>query len=289
MEFFHETFSLFTSPEQRLYWPILLGSLLIGLFYSRGFEFFGKKGILHPSSLFDLKLLLLNNFFKVTLFPLLLLSSYEVSVVIYRVFANMMPGFQGWKLGSLEKSIIATLFAFVVSDFLRFLQHVLMHETPILKKIHRTHHSAEVLTPFTLFRTHPMESFFGSFRSVFSTGLTIACYSFFFQELVPVIDILGVNAFGFIFNAMLANLRHSPIPISFGSIEYVLISPRMHQIHHSKDPRHYNKNYGVALALWDQLWGSYYRPQSEEANNLTFGLTKIHTPHTLKSLLPAKV
>jgi len=46
----------------------------------------------------------------------------------------------------------------------------------------------------------------------------------------------------------------------------------MHQIHHSNNPLHWDKNYGVALAIWDQIFGSYYRPHKEEASSLSFGL-----------------
>ena len=46
----------------------------------------------------------------------------------------------------------------------------------------------------------------------------------------------------------------------------------MHQIHHSNNPIHFGKNYGVALAVWDQLFGSFYKPKSDELKNLTFGV-----------------
>lgn len=285
VEVFQKTFSLFIEPEQRLYWPVLLSSLLFAIAYSKSFEIFGKKGLLHPSSLLDLKLMVLNNALKIFLFPLFLLSSFQISIAIHKGLLFFFPYFSGFDVETLTKSIIATLFAFVVNDFLRFFQHLLMHEVSFLSKFHATHHSAQVLTPFTLFRTHPLESFLGSFRGILSVGITLACYSFFFKGMVPVIDILGVNAFGFLFNAFLANLRHSPVPISFGPMEYFFISPRMHQIHHSRDKMHNNKNYGVALALWDQLWGSYYRPTKGEASNLVFGFSDNRQARTLRGAL----
>ncbi|MCR9205813.1 MAG: sterol desaturase family protein, partial [Halobacteriovoraceae bacterium] len=167
---------------------------------------------------------------------------------------------------------VLTLIAFIVNDLFRFLHHYLMHRLPLLKSLHRTHHSALVLTPLTLFRSHPIESFIASMRNVLSLGITLALFSFLNQKPIQGWDILGVNLFGFLFNALFANLRHSPVPISFGLLECVFISPRMHQVHHSNNPKHWDKNYGVALALWDQIAGSYYRPSSSEAKDLKFGL-----------------
>lgn len=285
IEIFEKTFSLFVSPEQRLYWPVLLSSLIFAFIYTKGFNFFSKESLLHPSSIVDFKLLLLNNILKIFLFPIFFVSSFKISVFTHKFLYSLYPSFSGFEVGGYTKAIIATFMAFIINDFLRFFQHLLMHEIKFLRVIHSTHHSAQVLTPFTLFRTHPLESFLGACRSILSLGLVLAFYSFLFKGKVSAIDILGVNAFGFIFNAFLSNLRHSPIPISFGIFEYIFVSPRMHQIHHSRDKRHLNKNYGVALALWDQIWGTYYKPTNEECNSLVFGFNDNVKARTLLGAL----
>jgi sterol desaturase/sphingolipid hydroxylase (fatty acid hydroxylase superfamily) len=50
----------------------------------------------------------------------------------------------------------------------------------------------------------------------------------------------------------------------------VLISPAMHQMHHSIEPRHFNRNYGQALAIWDWMFGTLYVIHEKEV--VTFGL-----------------
>jgi sterol desaturase/sphingolipid hydroxylase (fatty acid hydroxylase superfamily) len=42
------------------------------------------------------------------------------------------------------------------------------------------------------------------------------------------------------------------------------MSPAHHQIHHSIDPRHWNKNFSVKLAIWDALFGTLYVPRKPE-------------------------
>jgi sterol desaturase/sphingolipid hydroxylase (fatty acid hydroxylase superfamily) len=274
-ELFQKLFSLTTDPAQRLYWPFLISSAVVMLLFGKKRIF---KDLLHPSSLLDVKLLSLNIVLKVFLFPLFLFSSFNVSLLAIKTLRYFFPYAQELSLSPLTQSILATLIAFVLNDFLRFAHHLLMHKSRILFTLHRTHHSALVLTPFTLFRSHPLESLMAGARNILSLGLTIALFSFLFKGKVNALDILGVNAFGLIFNAALANLRHSPLPISFGPLEFIFISPRMHQIHHSNNPAHFNKNYGVALSLWDLMIGTLYRPSKIESRALCFGLS-----HTLDS------
>jgi len=285
IELVEKFFSLTTDPSQRLYWPFLISSVFIIMLV-------GKKGtfkqILHPSSLLDMKILSINLVLKVFLFPLFLFSSFSTSLVVFKAFRLIFPYYQGLDLAPLAQSVAATLVAFSVNDFFRFFQHFLMHKSKTLFTLHKTHHSATVLTPLTLFRAHPLESLLAGARNILSLSITIALFAFLFKGRVSAIDILGVNAFGMVFNAALSNLRHSPIPISFGPLEYFLISPRMHQIHHSNNPAHFNKNYGVALSIWDHLCGSFYRPSSLEAKQLSFGLHQKESQESIEEATTLK-
>jgi sterol desaturase/sphingolipid hydroxylase (fatty acid hydroxylase superfamily) len=108
-------------------------------------------------------------------------------------------------------------------------------------------------------------------RDALSYGTVTGIFYFLFGSQLSTWDILGVNAFGFLFNLAGANLRHSEIWIHFGRLEPWLISPAAHQIHHSQDPLHYDKNFGVCLAIWDRWWGTHYDPR-KVMTRLHFGL-----------------
>ncbi len=272
---------LTTDPSQRVYWPFLIFSIVIAAWVSgkklslkEQFKVvFSSKGIFHKSSLLDLKLLSLNTALKVFIFPLFLFSVFGLSTELLQFAHKNFSGFTPFKLSPLSKSIAATVIAFLISDFLRFFFHFLMHNVAILRNIHRTHHTAKVLTPFTLFRVHPLEALIGTSRKLLTQALFISVYIFFFGGKIAAIDILGVNAFGFIFNAFGSNIRHMPVPISFGIFEYIFISPRMHQIHHSTFGAHQNKNHGVALSIWDMAFGTFYRPTQEDMVCIQYGIT----------------
>jgi hypothetical protein len=49
------------------------------------------------------------------------------------------------------------------------------------------------------------------------------------------------------------------------------MSPAHHQIHHSSDPIHFNKNLGSCLAVWDWLFGTLYVP-GKAREKLSFGV-----------------
>lgn len=256
-------------PSQRIYWPFLLLSLLVMVFWSGRKSF---KDFLNPSAFLDYKIMGLNILLKAFVFPFFLISTFQVSVWFLKLARSFFPNFSGLNIEGTSAALLVTVIAFVISDFFRFFHHYLMHRLPFLKQLHRTHHSALVLTPFTLYRAHPLESLLAGFRNVFAIGLSLGVFSFLIQRPVSGIEVLGVNIFGFVFNACLSNLRHSSVPISFGPLEYIFVSPRMHQLHHSNNPKHFGKNYGVALAIWDQLFGAFYRPTKQDMKELTFGV-----------------
>ena len=57
------------------------------------------------------------------------------------------------------------------------------------------------------------------------------------------------------------HLQHSHMWIAFrGVLGRIFVSPAHHQVHHSGNPKHFNKNFGSCLALWDWMFGTLYVP-----------------------------
>lgn len=54
-------------------------------------------------------------------------------------------------------------------------------------------------------------------------------------------------------------------------LEWVLVTPRYHHIHHSRDPALYNTNFGVTFGIWDRLFGTYTDPDQVK-EPLSFGI-----------------
>ena len=164
-----------------------------------------------------------------------------------------------------------TFFIFLLDDFSKYWVHRWMHKWPILWALHKVHHSAEVLTPITVYRTHPLEGIVFTLRGTFTQGVSISTFIFFFGNSVDLYTVLGANILLFLFNTAGSNLRHSHIGIRYwGWLEYILISPAQHQLHHSIDVKHHDKNFGAALAIWDYLFGSLHH--SVEIDDLKLGV-----------------
>ena len=165
-----------------------------------------------------------------------------------------------------------TLTLFVADDFIKWFVHFMMHKVPELWEFHKVHHSAEELNFATAERHHPLEIILTSAAAavVFGTvnGIFIAC----FGDNLTVQTVFGANIFMVAFNAFGGVLRHSPTWISFGPrVERWVISPAMHQIHHSGDTRHFDRNMGVSLAVWDRMFGTHYSPVSREISKFGIG------------------
>ena len=83
---------------------------------------------------------------------------------------------------------------------------------------------------------------------------------------------MNLNLITFTFYLVGYNLRHSHIWVAYPQwISHILISPAMHQIHHSAERRHFDKNLGYHLAIWDRLAGTLYIPEGRETFALGIG------------------
>ena len=146
---------------------------------------------------------------------------------------------------------------FLISDFSTYVAHRLCHEVKPLWAFHRVHHSAEVMTPLTVMRKHPVSDLFGSLvRIIFLAPLWGVIIFFWKPSAGPLIVTILTIGNG-MFATFAGNLRHSHVWISYGRVlERVFVSPAMHQIHHSTAEEHWNRNYGEIFALWDFLFGT---------------------------------
>jgi sterol desaturase/sphingolipid hydroxylase (fatty acid hydroxylase superfamily) len=161
----------------------------------------------------------------------------------------------GWVI-----ALIQFLVIFISRDFGTYVGHTLLHKVPILWSVHRTHHSAEALTVFTSARAHPLEYLhIQSFIAVFG-GLAGGLLLYLTGTSLHAMPVMILVAVG-IFFGMFGLAQHSHLPISFGKLNYILLAPVLHQIHHSAELRHRDKNLGGQLSIFDWLFGTIYVPQ----------------------------
>tara|TARA_Y100001970_G_scaffold276265_1_gene378729 strand:- start:20891 stop:21910 length:1020 start_codon:yes stop_codon:yes gene_type:complete len=299
-EYIPQLLDSFLNPQKRvsIYYLALAASIALcwsffvarrGLrnsFKHTRFYLFSRNIWFSRSALADYKILLANHALLILIAPFFI-SKLLVATVLFFALQDLIPagGAILSNVSPLSVAIGYTLFLFLLDDFSRFATHFALHRIPALWAFHKIHHSAETLSPLTVYRTHPVEAIIFSFRSIAVQSISISLVVFLFGSSVDLISVYGVNAILFVFNVTGSNLRHSHIQIRYGRrIERFLISPAQHQIHHSLDPRHHDRNFGAALAIWDWMAGSLYIARRNM--KLDFGLTKNQTAqtHLLSSL-----
>lgn len=138
---------------------------------------------------------------------------------------------------------------FLLKDLLEWGIHNLLHRVPWLWEFHKLHHSIEELDWIGNFRFHWMEI-------VVYQGLTYFPLVIFGVEDRVILAIAVVVT-------LIGHLNHSNLNVSWGPLRFVLNSPRMHVWHHDHDwpaDRPRGVNFGIALSLWDWLFGTAYWP-----------------------------
>ena len=276
---------LFVSPSMSIYWGYLLSAAVIavgvylwGAGRRRRVSLGGvirfllpRRIVLHRSTRHDLGVFVVNALLHTFLFagPLHGLSSF-VSARTYSagaaVFGAVDAPLAGWPF-----VLAATVVVFAAADFAFYVAHRLLHRIPLLWELHKVHHSAPVLTPFTVFRRHPGDVLFDGVVSGIVLGLVYGALGYAGGSAVDGYTILGVNAL--LFAALLFgfNLQHSHVWLRFGPLERVLVSPAAHHLHHSDRAEHFDRNFGNLLSIWDRLFGTWLSPPKRRPA-LRFGL-----------------
>ena len=111
-----------------------------------------------------------------------------------------------------------TMSLFLMDDVTKYFVHRALHRWPLLWHFHRVHHSAETLTPLTVYRTHPIEGVIFALRSVFVQAVMVTVFIYFFGDRATLATLLGANAILFVFNVTGSNLRHSHVRITYGNM-----------------------------------------------------------------------
>ena len=293
-DFLQDFFEEFTNPQKRIFVGYLMSAFVLALVWLCIAErdsakaaikkIFDKNVWLSTSSLADFKIIFVNRVIMSGT-AAALVTQITISTFLYKLLHGqaLIEPLALHFISAGSVAVIFTVFFFVFDDFSRFYVHRLMHRVPVLWAFHQVHHSAETMTPFTIFRTHPIEGFIFTLRTSVVQGIVISVFLFLFGSKVDLITVYGASVGVVIFHSLGSNLRHSHVKIRYPRlIELFFISPGQHQIHHSTEKRHFDKNFGVALAVWDLIFGSLLHSENQTHK---FGLTtKFGEKHNLLHL-----
>lgn len=231
---------------------------------------FPRRVFLHRSAKADYCIFLINN-------GLLFFVAFSALLTPFMISEGVIAGMQrfGIKTEAASASpfyqVCYTLIIVLVWDFSATYAHYLKHKTPIFWEFHKVHHSAEVMTPITALRRHPVDAMIGAAVTTLFLGTALALWVLISGRAAEPVMIFGSIAGIYLWRLLGYNLRHSHIWISYGDCwNRILISPAQHQIHHSNSAAHYDTNFGHIFSFWDSMLGTLYLPK--EGERVVFGI-----------------
>ena len=155
--------------------------------------------------------------------------------------------------------IAAIVAAVLLLDFWHYAWHILWHKIPILWRFHVVHHHDPEVDSTTAFRFHTGEIILSM------TALALA---------VPFFGLTMIHILIFKLILLSTSLFHHAnvkIPAHIDrALRAVIVTPRMHWVHHSRWTPETDSNYSAIFSIWDRLFGTYR--VREDTRDIELGL-----------------
>lgn len=159
-----------------------------------------------------------------------------------------------------QNPILYWLALLIAEDFLYYWLHRFDHEIRFFWATHVTHHSSEKMNFTVGFRSSVFQPLY---RFIYFIPLPLLGFK-------P-LDIVFVYAATQIWGIFV----HTELIKKMGFLEYILVTPSHHRVHHASNPKYLDKNMGMFLIIWDKLFGTFQAElPAEKYQPVKYGLTK---------------
>jgi sterol desaturase/sphingolipid hydroxylase (fatty acid hydroxylase superfamily) len=251
---------------------------------------FSKSVLIRDSFHADVKLFILSVVLMPVIVVSLVVSINTVSIAVHAALERAFGPVGTFYGYDFSIKFISTLVLFLAYEIGYWVDHYLKHRVSFLWELHKLHHTADILTPLTNFRNHPIDSIVFGYSLALFIGGASGVLDWLFSRKVEIFSIDGKNIIFIFFLWTIGHLQHSEFWIPFGGIwGRIILSPAHHQIHHSSDPQHFNRNLGSVLAVWDWMFGTLEIPSTKNPR-LTYGVTEEGpNPHSSVGMLVTPV
>ena len=201
------------------------------------------------------------NFFLLNLIVLFALSNTvaELFNEVLSVVGLSVSSFQLFDVDDLPRWLGLFIF-FIISDFVQWNTHRLLHRVPMLWNFHKVHHSVKEMGFAAHLRYHWMEPVV--YKSLLY--IPIAIIGGFDAQDVAIVHFFAIT---------IGHLNHANLGWDYGKLKYIFNNPKMHIWHHAKElPSHvrFGVNYGLTLSIWDYLFKTDYVPHNGRDIELGF-------------------
>jgi sterol desaturase/sphingolipid hydroxylase (fatty acid hydroxylase superfamily) len=151
----------------------------------------------------------------------------------------------------LESSLSLYLIAFICIDFASYWNHRLNHKINVFWNIHVIHHSSEEFNLACALRQ--------SISGLLGYGALFLIPAAILGVPAAIISVLApLHLFG----QFWYHTRHIG---KLGWLEYILVTPSQHRVHHAINPIYIDKNLSAIFCVWDRMFGTFQEELDEEA------------------------
>lgn len=144
---------------------------------------------------------------------------------------------------SIEATWLLWMVAFVVLDFAGYWNHRLSHRINIFWNQHVIHHSSEEFNLACALR-QSISNVFGYFPILLLPAAVVGVPEQVIAILAP------IHLFGQFW-------YHTQHIGKLGWLEYVIVTPSQHRVHHAINQEYIDKNLGQILCVWDRMFGTF--------------------------------
>ncbi|MGB7243775.1 MAG: sterol desaturase family protein [Sulfitobacter sp.] len=199
----------------------------------------------------------------ITVLNAVALRALAIGLPFLAVGAAIDAGVQGWGILNLVglPAWFEIVLAILILDLAIWAQHLVTHKIPLLWRLHQVHHADVDIDVTTAIRFHPVEI---ALSMVLKIGLVYLLGPSAIAVILFEIMLNGTAMFNH------ANIR---LPLWLDKIvRRVLVTPDMHRVHHSVHRSEHDSNYGFALSIWDQMFGTYIAQPKAGHDAMDIGL-----------------
>jgi sterol desaturase/sphingolipid hydroxylase (fatty acid hydroxylase superfamily) len=201
---------------------------------------------------------------------LLMLLNGGIDLVFRAVYVMVLVYCWNYRIAEISTPWMYWFTLLIAEDFLFYWLHRFDHQIRLFWAVHVTHHSSEKMNLTVGFRSSVLQPLY---RFVYFIPLAFLG----FQPMDIVFIYSATQIWGI--------LIHTEYINKMGWLEYILVTPSHHRVHHASNALYLDKNMGMLLIIWDKMFGTFQPELSAgQYQPIKYGLT---TP--LKRETPAHI
>ncbi len=152
-------------------------------------------------------------------------------------------------LFEIESSLLVWILAFICIDFAGYWNHRLSHHINIFWNQHVIHHSSEEFNLACALR-QSISNIFGYFAILMIPAAVLGVPNEIIAILAPI----------HLFAQFWYHTQHIG---KLGVLEYIIVTPSQHRVHHAINPEYIDKNLGQIFCIWDRMFGTFQEELDE--------------------------